>query len=646
MIQEKALLKDLIYVLQGVDGSVMKRDDRNKTFSVVNAAQASPSNKQLVERIGECGYMCFLIRREISSEIRNRQGSIRQSLNRAIEAELREYLKLVACYEATLTSEEAEGMNLRKAALWFSESEPKLRLLWLMLQEVQSLNGAMLISIIQKYCSHGDAKLGAVAQRILTELLHPFTMIAVEFVRHGNLCDPYGEFFVKKNDSDDGGGGSNSSRNSNSSSYILQEEKIPSILTKALALRALLAGKTRNFLSSITSEMDIDQYDIEERPCCVRELVGFIKREHQLACQSLSVMLKEKYSLKHHFITIRDFIYFGRGDFANALVDNLSGQLSKPAGSLFRHALVNCLDQALLSLPQESAIKGLRERMDVRLHETINPKLTGWDVFTLDYKIDFPIDVIIGPTAMEQHVKTSHFLWSLRRVAVVLGGCWSRVMNLVQKVSLPNELRIDMKRIQLLIQEGLAIARQINLYAASTVHACWDRFLAKLDNSDGNPSGIDYYVSMHDQLLNEFRTHLSLYSNQSIKVRLAAVLGVLLRLESAVRGYERYIQLAVEHTRRSSNAHPNRPSLSLSFEDEAILNTFSLNAMRMLSEQRAAFQNAARTFHTELDEFLLQLQKFQNGEMYPLLMVVDFGGYHRRRNGFDSRKYCSTFGEH
>ena len=35
----------------------------------------------------------------------------------------------------------------------------------------------------------------------------------------------------------------------------------------------------------------------------------------------------------------------------------------------------------------------------------------GWDVFTLEYKIDAPVDVVVTPYGSRQYLKVFNFLW-------------------------------------------------------------------------------------------------------------------------------------------------------------------------------------------------------------------------------------------
>lgn len=324
-----------------------------------------------------------------------------------------------------------------------------------------------------------------------------------------------------------------------------------------------------------------------------------------------------------------------------------SGPLSKPAGSLFRHALISCLDQALLEICRDESMVDTRDRMDVRLHETTNPKVTGWDVFTLDYKITFPLDVILTKELMTEHVKVSHFLWSLRRVHFVLNGCWARIMQLRRMLRSHPEAGMDLKRLQLFITEGSIVARQSCDYSLAIVHKCWERFFAKLEAPAARTSGLDYFIELHRSLLADLKGSLFVFYHSALRSRLAAVLSALLRAEGTIKGFERYASLWLEHARRQSEAGVPRfrPSSlgGVHPDDESILDTFPAHQLRLLSEHRAAFQHAVRQFQVDLDDLVLQLQKESTTlPTADLLLLLDHNRYHARRNGFDHRKYCAV----
>jgi gamma-tubulin complex component 3 len=51
----------------------------------------------------------------------------------------------------------------------------------------------------------------------------------------------------------------------------------------------------------------------------------------------------------------------------------------------------------------------------------------GWDVFTLEYKVDAPIDTVLDPDCMVTYMKIFNHLWKLKRIEVTLTQGWMRV---------------------------------------------------------------------------------------------------------------------------------------------------------------------------------------------------------------------------
>ena len=53
----------------------------------------------------------------------------------------------------------------------------------------------------------------------------------------------------------------------------------------------------------------------------------------------------------------------------------------------------------------------------------------GWDVFSLEYRIDAPIDTVLDPDSMDKYSKLFDHLWKMKRVESALGSAWMRVIG-------------------------------------------------------------------------------------------------------------------------------------------------------------------------------------------------------------------------
>lgn len=53
----------------------------------------------------------------------------------------------------------------------------------------------------------------------------------------------------------------------------------------------------------------------------------------------------------------------------------------------------------------------------------------GWDVFTLEYKVDAPLDTVLDPQSMQGYTKMFKHLWQIKRVEYALNGVQRRLMT-------------------------------------------------------------------------------------------------------------------------------------------------------------------------------------------------------------------------
>jgi hypothetical protein len=51
----------------------------------------------------------------------------------------------------------------------------------------------------------------------------------------------------------------------------------------------------------------------------------------------------------------------------------------------------------------------------------------GWDVFTLEYKVDAPINTVLDPESMMKYLKLFNHLWQMKRIERVLSQGWMRI---------------------------------------------------------------------------------------------------------------------------------------------------------------------------------------------------------------------------
>lgn len=103
-----------------------------------------------------------------------------------------------------------------------------------------------------------------------------------------------------------------------------------------------------------------------------------------------------------------------------------SPSLTKPANTLYRHNLTANLETAIRSSNVHRDPVDILRRLDARMLEYSHGEI-GWDVFTLEYKVDPPIDTVLDSEAMEKYLKLFKHLWQMKRIEMALDKGWLRV---------------------------------------------------------------------------------------------------------------------------------------------------------------------------------------------------------------------------
>lgn len=133
----------------------------------------------------------------------------------------------------------------------------------------------------------------------------------------------------------------------------------------------------------------------------------------------------------------------------------------------------------------------------------------GWDVFTLEYKVDAPIDTVVDPEAMESYLKIFHHLWRMKRVEGALSALWNRIAagarsflgggggggrggrrSSLQSEVL-NELQGEWHQIRIVLSEMIHFMRQLQAFSQLEVIECsWKELMEFVAKKEGDLDGL------------------------------------------------------------------------------------------------------------------------------------------------------------
>ncbi|SRR5258708_49535 len=106
----------------------------------------------------------------------------------------------------------------------------------------------------------------------------------------------------------------------------------------------------------------------------------------------------------------------------------LRSSLDHPANTLYRHNLTATLETAIRYTSASQDSTDVLRRLDARILDYQHGE-RGWDVFTLEYKVDAPIDTILGEESMIQYARLFNHLWKMKRVEDALVHSWAQAAS-------------------------------------------------------------------------------------------------------------------------------------------------------------------------------------------------------------------------
>ncbi|KAK4162590.1 Spc98 family-domain-containing protein [Cladorrhinum sp. PSN259] len=441
---EMGLLRDLPFTLQGLSSTTLP-------FAKDTVLKLPPTLPSPIISLLHTLAEPSLLYRGLSGFVKSpAKGLLGQSLRAAINNELRSYLTLVATLEGQIRralsslDETAPrggigkaGVTLKRCVVWTREATMGLRLMSLIAEESNSKQGGQLISLIHGFSnSHGDPVVAAFAERLLADVTRPFYDILRRWIYDGELSDPHLEFFVREQNPNNEGQKEVKAKGQASvwnSKYEVVGTMVPSIMTADFAKKVFLIGKSLNFIRHSCGDSQwVDAYSKtsskELRYGDTATLEKWIDEAYKATMQRLMSLMTNRFHLFDHLQALKSYILLGQGDFIALLMESLAANLDRPAGAQYRHTLTAQLEHAIRGSNAQYDKDEVLRRLDARMLQLSHGDI-GWDCFTLEYKIDAPVDVVVTEWGNRQYLKVFNFLWRIKRVEFALSALWRKCMT-------------------------------------------------------------------------------------------------------------------------------------------------------------------------------------------------------------------------
>jgi len=443
---ESLLLQDLLFIFQGIAGRHIKYEPRSEQYVIDPSLGVREAVRDTVLCLCELGWLYSKVAAYVQKAEKDTKGVVVQAFGFALQQELHDYFRLLAILEAEVSKErggggagEANGLTLLRLRAWMSEPLERLFLMARLVEGAGPLAGGALASRLHGHTRHGDAAVHSMVSRVMSAVCAPLYGMLERWVLHGELHDPHQEFII-------GARPGISAHSSWHEGYFLRLNMLPSYLPLALAQRALVIGKSINFMRLCQGRIAESQGQGHGQAEGEGEGVGEAALQpllqygrevelseaiNKIAADTdarLLQMIEKRFSLHAHLLALKQFLLLGQGDFVNCLMDVIGPELKKRANQLYRHNLTEMLEGALRSSNAQYMPSTVLDRVGVRLLES-SPGDSGWEVFSLDYSVDPPLTAVVHTQALAQYRTVFHMLWRLKRVEWTLGAAWRQLLS-------------------------------------------------------------------------------------------------------------------------------------------------------------------------------------------------------------------------
>ncbi|GAC97338.1 hypothetical protein PHSY_004923 [Pseudozyma hubeiensis SY62] len=525
-------------------------------FNEGEAGYIHAPTKRILHRLAELGQLY----KRVSEFSQQRSampasGLIMQSLCHFISNELTGFYRLVASLEAQMNIRTRDGpgaphdvevregnaskatstayVTLKRLSLWTEEMTLRFRLMSTIIESCQDAHGGSLVSLIHSYTFNGDPFIRRFTSGLLDEVSKPFFHSLSLWIYEGELQDPFHEFFVELNDDPRRASQSRSGSNPPDgdlpsftdldgdaaslwqNKFVFRKDMLPSFLQESFGRKIFSTGKSLNFIRQSCGDGDwvatrhtLAGPSSELRYTDLTGLESTIERAFTSASKRLLDIFLDEFRLLEHLRALKDYLMLARGDFVDLLMASLGPSLSRPANSLFRHNLTASLETAIRGSNAQHDDAEILRRLDARILE-FSTGDTGWDTFTLEYKLDSPVNTVLDNQAMVGYQTIFTHLWKIKRVELALNSSWLRLHETGTSLcrikrgggnAVLVDLRRESQRSMLMLSEMIHFIRQMQGFAQlEVIEYSWNDLLTFFSRRQGD---LDELIESHRAYLN------------------------------------------------------------------------------------------------------------------------------------------------
>eukprot|EP01112_Ceratiomyxa_fruticulosa_P004486 TRINITY_DN15026_c0_g1_i1.p1 TRINITY_DN15026_c0_g1~~TRINITY_DN15026_c0_g1_i1.p1 ORF type:complete len:854 (-),score=186.01 TRINITY_DN15026_c0_g1_i1:181-2742(-) len=492
-VQESVITEDLLFVMMGIEGKYIKKSNDTRGFVVEPTLDICFSD--LIQRILPlCTHYIGISHFLDTHHTRFESGLVTHALCAGIKGLLKEYFILIAQLEHQLRQGK---LTLQRVWFYIQPSLRTMELIHGLVAEIvkQKCTGGSLLNVI----FHQSITLGSDQQSIdlfgflMQKASAPYHQMLEAWIYEGVINDPYAEFMIEEHTELQKNNGKEDFEDTYwAGRYTIRDSQTPTILTR-VAQKVLTTGKYLNVVlecrrdsKKVSQSEDIKSHRESSSkaflsPSQEREYTEKIEKAYQFASKTLLSLLMGEKQLMAHLRSIKHYFLLDQGDFFVHFMDLAFDDLKKPVAEIslakirsllelslrtaisendpYKDNLVceflpyNLLTQLLrvvhltsdtVQLVPSLVASPLVTASTANLGQTIssakeNPMVNpaGFEAFTFDYKVSWPLSLVITPKSLLKYQLIFRYLFYCRYVEKQICIGWVALQTVKNIAGIP-----------------------------------------------------------------------------------------------------------------------------------------------------------------------------------------------------------------
>ncbi|CAB4316630.1 unnamed protein product [Prunus armeniaca] len=467
-VQELVVIDDLLSAMVGIQGryiSIKRAHGKEDNFTFQVDASMDLALQELAKRVFPLCESFMLINQFVESRSQFKNGLVNHAFAAALRALLLDYQAMVAQLE-----HQFRLGRLSLQGLWFycQPMMGSMQALSNVIQRASANNfaGSAVLNLLQSQAKAmaGDNGVRSLLEKMAECASNAYLGILERWVYEGVIDDPYGEFFIAENKSLQ----KESLTHDYDAKYWTQryslKDGIPSFLAN-ISGTILTTGKYLNVMRECGHHVQVPQSENSKLMSfgSNHRYLECIKSAYDFASSELLNLIKEKYdlmgklrSIKHYLLldqvalisssprkehvwfTVLSLVHFmdiARDELTKKLdeisVEKLQSLLdlalrtTAAATDPCHEDLTCCVETSSLLKKLGTLTDGERSRNvpdDNDLEEPVS--ITGLETFSLNYKIRWPLSIVISKHSLTKYQLIFRFLFHCKHVDRQLCGAW------------------------------------------------------------------------------------------------------------------------------------------------------------------------------------------------------------------------------